>query len=380
MNNIVLVSRSTNNYIGIQEDKRKFGLDFVRALAILLVIFAHAGIFFIGTFNYIIENSGLGFFGVEFFFVLSGFLIGQILLREFAKSNEFSTVRKFWIRRWFRTLPNYYIFLFLETIVILNVIPNYFEFFSWDYLSYYFLLQNITSPMNVIYFFTLSWTLAVEEWFYILIALLIFCLMCIRKNSSKAVIYSAIALILFSTIMRVVFAHYFSDYRLNDLRMIMPLRLDAIAWGVVAAYIKYSYISAWGKNRIAFAIIGFLMLCGCFMIMQSVVFRELFLTKIFIFSLVSIFSALCLPLFDTWNIATSWFKKWVHSISAWSYSIYLSHSIILLVFNIFFLTKIPQSFLFARICLFFSYLMVLLMVSSFIYLKLEKPMLDFRDK
>ena len=60
--------------------------------------------------------------GVELFFVLSGFLIGGILIKTFQKDNSFGikTISNFWIRRWFRTLPNY------DLILILNIIVVYF--------------------------------------------------------------------------------------------------------------------------------------------------------------------------------------------------------------------------------------------------------------
>ncbi|MBL0328837.1 MAG: hypothetical protein IPP64_05320 [Bacteroidetes bacterium] len=56
---------------------RNFGLDLIRVVAISLVLIAHAGI----TSVYGLKIGGLG---VEIFFVLSGFLIGQILIRDFS--------------------------------------------------------------------------------------------------------------------------------------------------------------------------------------------------------------------------------------------------------------------------------------------------------
>src|SRR5215207_9374087 len=81
---------------------RKIGLDVVRAIAIGLVLISH--------FNKKLEFLGVP--GVELFFALSGFLIGGILYRALKTSPRWSLddVKHFWLRRWWRTLPHYYLF------------------------------------------------------------------------------------------------------------------------------------------------------------------------------------------------------------------------------------------------------------------------------
>ncbi|HXC06133.1 MAG TPA: acyltransferase family protein, partial [Bacteroidia bacterium] len=56
----------------------------------------------------------IGSIGVDIFFVLSGFLIGSILLRDLSTENSLRSIRKFLIRRWFRILPVYYLCLFFK--------------------------------------------------------------------------------------------------------------------------------------------------------------------------------------------------------------------------------------------------------------------------
>src|ERR1700683_4648133 len=76
---------------------RNFGLDVMRATAILLVVFAH---YFAST-----PLQGGGLLGVEIFFVLSGFLIGDILIRSLQHDGATpATLKTFWMKRWFRTL------------------------------------------------------------------------------------------------------------------------------------------------------------------------------------------------------------------------------------------------------------------------------------
>ncbi len=52
-----------------------------------------------------------GFYDVELFFVLSGFLIGQILIRQGPELRRVRNVTMFYVRRWFRTLPLFWLFL-----------------------------------------------------------------------------------------------------------------------------------------------------------------------------------------------------------------------------------------------------------------------------
>ena len=121
---------------------RVFGLDLLRCGAILLVLSVH----FVES---ITPNEVTKFYftylhvdGVGLFFVLSGFLIGTILIKDFLKYGiSFSTLLNFWKRRWFRTLPNYY-------LVLLSVLG--FNYFYKDIdLSFYDILRRVTFTQNL---------------------------------------------------------------------------------------------------------------------------------------------------------------------------------------------------------------------------------------
>jgi peptidoglycan/LPS O-acetylase OafA/YrhL len=91
--------------------QRQIGLDYLRAGAIRCVMIAHTA-----------EHSSVaaaGFIGVELFFVLSGYLVGGILLDSLSASGDVPTwplLQRFWFRRWMRTLPNYFLFVLLYLI------------------------------------------------------------------------------------------------------------------------------------------------------------------------------------------------------------------------------------------------------------------------
>ena len=140
--------------------KRVIGLDIVRSVAVLSVVLHHfTHLWWRFAFAPLVLA---GIYGVELFFVLSGFLIGGILFRQ-AKRDGFhrKDILHFWKRRWFRTLPNYVLFLGLFTIV---AVLNHADLTGW--WRYLFFLQNLFSSKYLI-IYGVSWSLCVEEWSYI---------------------------------------------------------------------------------------------------------------------------------------------------------------------------------------------------------------------
>ena len=152
-----------------QEDPHRiFGLDLMRALAILMVLVAHSCGLLFPVSGHLEAFSYGGFGGVEMFFVLSGYLIGSILLRKIAASPQFDGggLRRFWVRRWFRTLPLYYLVLGINFIWTAHKTGE-----SVIDGRYFYFWQGMAGDLPD--FFVESWSLAVEEWFYLLFPLLL---------------------------------------------------------------------------------------------------------------------------------------------------------------------------------------------------------------
>ena len=102
---------------------RLYGLDTLRALAIILVLIYH--------YRVVVSNellfgfiTRIGWVGVDLFFVLSGYLIGDQILRAYAKKENFS-LKHFYARRLLRTLPNYYVVLALYLLLPALLSPTY---------------------------------------------------------------------------------------------------------------------------------------------------------------------------------------------------------------------------------------------------------------
>jgi len=134
-------------------------LDLLRSYAIFSVLVAHTVLAF-GAPSWLAPLQ-FGGTGVDLFFVLSGWLLGRQLMLELRTRG---TIRlgRFWSRRWMRTLPAYYAVLLL-TFLHQIVLKQNFDL-RWSYLVF---LQNYLT--NLPYFFV-SWSLCVEEHFYLFVA------------------------------------------------------------------------------------------------------------------------------------------------------------------------------------------------------------------
>jgi len=154
------------------------GLDTLRAFAIIIVLLFHYMVVVSNenTFGYI---TRIGWMGVDLFFVLSGYLIGNQVFSAVKKQQNFS-LKQFYIRRFLRTLPNYYVvfllyFIFPDTLNGVTTAP------IWKFLTF---TQNLEfRPMVT---FSHSWSLCIEEQFYITFPFIILLIAKSRKVISLA--------------------------------------------------------------------------------------------------------------------------------------------------------------------------------------------------
>ena len=151
-------------------------LDGLRGFAILLVISIHyfynPGPNLPRGLHYLQSFFALGWTGVDLFFVLSGFLIGGILLDVRASPDYFKT---FYIRRFFRIVPLYYLWLFcLIALVFLghSFFPSQTQStqpaIDWQIWAHFLFLQNLWSNHYSTlagWWLAVTWSLAIEEQF-----------------------------------------------------------------------------------------------------------------------------------------------------------------------------------------------------------------------
>ena len=363
--------------------KRIFGLDLMRAVAITLVIASHC-IWFFPNSDGILRTlfNFAGYIGVEIFFVLSGFLIGNILYRLFLLEKfDKEKLFNFWKRRWLRTLPNYYL------ILIINILLAYFLFHDLptDVWKYIFFIQNFSSEQAL--FFYESWSLSIEEFAYIIGPLLLFFSMVLpfKIHKSKVFLSVILLIIIFFIFTKVVF-HYSHD-QLNSLQWTSGLksvtiyRIDAIYYGFLAAYFFNSYKSNWNKYKYFFGVIG----VAFFLVFNATLsFNNMdqstspFIWNVLFLPVISISIALTIPFFSGFYIKNGRIKSMVTHISLISYSLYLIHYTFVLKLVSYF---IPQELVGIKLYGTLGvYLIVVVAISSLLYRYFEKPFIDLRDK
>jgi len=211
-------------------------LDGLRGVAILLVLFYHycrigqpspdgsAAGYFAALFR-------LGWSGVDLFFVLSGFLIGGILMDARESPSYFRT---FYLRRVHRILPAYYVWVTLFAVAMWvgpRLVAGAEVHSNVPLPFYYLFLQNLVfvAQATVAWFWlSPAWSLAVEEQFYLVAPPLV------RWLSPQRLRGALIATILLAPALRVLLALRFPDAP-QMAYVLMPCRADALAFGVLAA-------------------------------------------------------------------------------------------------------------------------------------------------
>ncbi|WP_293872328.1 acyltransferase [Flavobacterium sp.] len=362
---------------------RVFGLDLMRAIAITMVLCSHI----LWIYN---PNDGIirhlfalfGFLGVEFFFVLSGFLIGRILYKIYLKEDFTSKIAfGFLKRRWFRTLPNYYLVLLINSIITMSLgysMPNFGLYFVF--------LHNGFFKMST--FFPESWSLSVEEWAYFILpfSLLLFSLFFKPKNKNRFFLIITLFLTTLFVFFKISYQFHNQTTTLEEwnvsLKSVMIYRLDAIFIGVICAWISINYSNNWRKFKVSSVLIGsFIMLFMYFGMGYLRILPETcpYVWNVIYLPLASLSIAFFVPFFSQLEMSISFIKRPIVFISKISYSIYLLHYSVLLQLFMFFFDKEKASLLQLHF-LTAVYLTTTIVICYLFYRFYEKPMMDLRDK
>ncbi|OCX54545.1 hypothetical protein BEL04_09930 [Mucilaginibacter sp. PPCGB 2223] len=318
--------------------------------------------------------GAFGFWGVELFFGLSGFLIGQIIWRNFAEGESwnFKRIFNFWSRRWWRTLPNYYLF-FGVTLLIAYInhqgIPSIGRL--TDYLWFG---QSLTTFYWG--FYVVAWSLCVEEWFYFLFPLVLW-IFSKAGLSRKATFACALALFFIaSMIARYIFI---ANGQGDALRTITFSRLDSIACGVLVSFILAVIDPSliWKRLSAAAGIILAMAPVVCMFISHKP-FDTLIQNPI-VLLIVPLGFALTLPAMNLLKAPAgglNFISGIVKSLSLWSYSIYLSH--LAIMWQVYYIMNRYRSHGYVNFLSKIIGLAMVLLVSSQLFKYFEKPLTEKR--
>jgi len=350
---------------------RIVGLDILRTFAILFVIIHHFRE--LPNSPLWIQWLGLrGYIGVDIFFVLSGYLIVGGLLREHKKTGTVN-IPKFWIKRWFRIFPAYFVVLFLLAgmgAVNAKSLPSMLIF-----------IQNYTNSLEWI----VTWSLCIEEHFYLIVPIFLYLLYKLKLSNNQIIILFCL---LFATplILRFFFYNPAMSYKtyLSDFYPVTHLHFDGLVMGSLFAYIKETLPGVW-NNLVKYK--GYLCLLGLLIFINSVynpyltgfgtqgIERVSAFPAIYQFSLVSVGTALMLPWGSNFHFKNNLINNFFVFIAERSYSMYLIHVHIML-FAMLFTLALTDNF---YIHFFVSFVLTLLL-SNVLYKKVELFFLARRER
>lgn len=341
-------------------------IDGLRAIAVFSVILFHAKFFLYDS--YLLTG---GFLGVDIFFTISGYLITKIILKEIIKKNHFS-FKNFYIRRIRRILPA------LLFVIIITLILGFFLLLSESLIdltksifSIIFFISNIYFNYNgtgyngedsLIRPLIHTWSLSVEEQFYILFPIF---LIIIYKFFKK----NTLIILLLAFLISLLFAAYCSkDYPGTNFYQ-LPSRGFELLLGSLIAYLEINN----RKKKKSFSILNTICpLIGIIMITYSLIFFDY--DKIYHPSFITLIPllGLCLVIWfcKKGGVVTNMLSnKYLVFIGLISYSVYLWHYPIFSYLRYLYLFQTPTIKIFA--------IFLTLILSIFSYYFIEKR---FRNK
>lgn len=338
----------------------------LRAISIILVIMSHLclkeNLFFeVEKFEWLRPFTLLlkdGHFGVNVFFVISGFLITSLLLNERHETNTIS-LRNFYIRRTLRIFPAYYflllIYLVLQLLQLVHIsgmswltAVTYTKYFNWK-------LDFITAH---------AWSLSIEEHFYLFWPIIFV----YGYRYSKA---TAILIILAVPIIRAVVYSYPISW-MNDLTIFT--RIDSIATGCLFALYKDEILKKIEKYWLVVfygSIITIISLRYFPTIASKIGIDFIFIPLGTTYGTIANFAIALLMMYSVFGPQKIWFKflnlRVVNYIGLLSYSLYLWQQIFTFESD-YWVTKYPQNLLFIFMAAMFSYHLI------------EKPFLKLKSR
>jgi peptidoglycan/LPS O-acetylase OafA/YrhL len=228
-----------------ERSERLYGLDHLRAVAIVLVLMYHYRAF--KHPDWIDSIGRFGWTGVDLFFVLSGFLISGQLFKEIENKGGIS-LKAFYIKRFFRIIPPYFF-----TVCLYFTIPFFREREAlsplWKFLTF---TQNYGLDVISRGTFSHAWSLCIEEQFYLILPLLLVTVLPTRLFKYLGLVI--IAVIGFSLMARLMAWNELitetdpasSDFwKLWYMKIYYPThtRLDGLGTGVLIGYLmQYSSV------------------------------------------------------------------------------------------------------------------------------------------
>jgi peptidoglycan/LPS O-acetylase OafA/YrhL len=357
-------------------------LDGLRGAAIGMILLHH---YFLIPFQpspatplaYLQALGRLSWSGVDLFFVLSGFLIGGILLDARDSANYF---RIFYTRRFFRIVPIYAVSLAVAFLLSSLASSSFAGRFAWmskgrlPWLPQLFFLQNFWMAQSTNWgAFTLAvtWSLAIEEQFYLTLPVLV------RILNPRRILVTLAVGILAAPALRILLYILWPE-RWLSWHVLMPCRADALLLGVIGAIaMRNPACRDWlSRNRRFSSALLFILLLGMAVLTWCASdYRHLpMLSAGYTWMALFYLSALLyvLTYHESW-IARCVRWRWLGWLGTIAYGVYLFHEIILGAFFSLVWSRPPQLTSFPEVCITLLALGVTLLLCRLSWIYFERP-------
>ncbi len=296
--------------------RRNLGLDLLRTLAVILVLGRHMRV--TSESNSVMRTwyQG-GWIGVDLFFVLSGFLISSILFNEH-KKNGFVDLKRFLIRRGFKIYPAFWVFI--AGSIMMTVYKTDAMVSARNLFGELLFLQNYVGAM-----WNHTWSLAVEEHFYIGIAFVFGIMQWQRpKHDFKYVPKLFLAVTCLCLCFRIVTPVILSDFSWRANVFATHIRIDSLFFGVLIAYFCHFQD---GESKISGCPSWMLVFVGCLLLSPAFAFKLESVPWLYTFGFMSFYAGSGFLLLAALRLqsSTSWLLTRLGVLGACSYSVYLWH-------------------------------------------------------
>lgn len=289
-------------------------IDGLRSIAVIGVLFYHIEFFF--------NDQKLlpgGFFGVDIFFVISGYLISKLIISELTIDNDLD-LKKFYFRRAKRILPALYLMIFISIIFgwFYLTPKNYLEYSSsiissiFFYSNYFFFFQGLdyNSESSFLKPLLHTWSLSVEEQFYIFFPIV---LIFIHRFKNKLnLTLSLIIILFFISFFTSIFNNSFSFYSSSS-------RFWELLAGTLLVFIEKKEIDFTSKKKLSY--FGIILILISYLLLDNKILHPSHLT------LLPVIGTCLIILFIQkdqiiYKVLTT---RILTKIGLWSYSLYLWH-------------------------------------------------------
>ncbi|WP_427915509.1 acyltransferase family protein [Ramlibacter sp. MMS24-I3-19] len=283
--------------------------------------------------------------------------------------------RPFLIRRWLRTLPNYYLFLAINALlVVYAVAPGRLT----DLLPFTVFVQNLAWHHPP--FFGEAWSLAVEEVFYLLLPLVLTLLGRLIPSKGATLLTATFLLVLAPISLRFLVVTSADPAWDEGVRKIVAFRLDALMLGVLTGWLCHEHRlrERFAGAPLLVAAAALLLPAVCFFLFAGNEIDRSNFARVWLFPVVSVGFALFIVSGLKWNNAPQWFKAPAGNIARWSYAIYLAHMPVFHSINWCF-GRASEGDVVGAVARWLGFLVLSFAVAALIERFFERPILAWRD-